>query len=227
MRGALWPCFAASLALACGPSLGKSGAAGGSGDGSEGDEPIDPIACSDPEVLIQPGPAQLPSGMERCADGFVHRTSALACDADGFGEGDCENPFGSDGACMSDAECVADDGAVGVCLATAEPWAGCECNFGCGSDADCGPDQACYCAGSHSRCIPATCRTDDDCAGGLCGLSTTIGACGSVTRRLSCTSEQDECRVDASCDDCLQCLSGLEGGTWTCSGSTGICGPCG
>jgi hypothetical protein len=184
--------------------------------------------CEGSEVLIQPGPAGSPSGLERCGDGLIHRAQAEQCDPGGFGDGDCVNTWDAPGQCISDADCIAADGSAGVCLDGGEPWSGCWCNFGCRSDADCEQGQACYCDGSRSVCITASCRTDADCgAGELCGLNQLIGACGTVSRTLSCTTPADECRTDTDCEDCLQCLRWVNDPAWTCTGSTGVCGPCG
>jgi hypothetical protein len=48
-----------------------------------------------------------------------------------------------------------------------------------------------------------------------------------VNYALACTTPADECRLDEQCDACQQCLRWAEADRWTCSNSTGVCGPCG
>lgn len=224
-------------AVACGRTFAAAAADADAGTGASttdapvtedesGGEAVEP--CANAFALLQPGPARSLSGFELCADGFIHRAQALSCDPGGFGEGDC-NPWpGSAGECEADGECVADDGARGVCLDGDEPWAGCRCSFGCRSDADCGEAEVCYCNGSRSQCIEATCRSSADCSGeALCGLVERIGACGNVSRSLACTTAADQCRIDDHCEPCLQCLPMGDAPARACSGSTGVCSPCG
>jgi hypothetical protein len=183
-------------------------------------------SCGSPEVLAQPGPAAMPSGFERCDSGVIHRVAAVTCDFGGVESGGCSDDGDPFAECAFDADCVALGAAY--CLPPAEPWAHCECHQPCTSDADCSADQACHCDGPRSRCIPALCRDDSGCAdGALCRLAETVTACGAISRRLACTSVLDECLVDADCPMCLQCLPDGDFGEWLCSGSTGICGPCG
>jgi hypothetical protein len=223
-------CLAAWIGVTgCGPAVGhaddgatatSSGGANGEGGGGES-----PAGCGDATALIQPGPLGRPSGYEACDDGFVHRVFAVGCDPEGFAPGDCDAEFSESFPveCEGDADCG--DGAR--CIDEPEPSIGCRCNDGCRSDTDCESDQSCYCDGNRSVCISADCRTDADCpADQWCGLMQIVSACGGANRRLACTTAADTCRVDAECDECLQCSS-LAAEPWTCNGSTGICGPCG
>jgi hypothetical protein len=191
---------------------------------STGDAPQADPECADPIAWIQPGPAALESGFVECSDGFVHRVAAIACDPGGWTAGDCVNNWGAESECLTDAEC-----GEGRCLESKEPWNGCTCNAGCTEDAECGASEACFCDGPKSRCIEASCRSDADCpAEEQCVLTQSVGACGTITRSLACTSPDDECRADGECEDsCAQCLVGFEQSHRTCSYETGICTPCG
>ncbi|MBK8239349.1 MAG: hypothetical protein IPK74_27820 [Deltaproteobacteria bacterium] len=219
---------------ACGPTTGTpsadSGAEGSSGssgtpaDGATGSDAAAAGACANATVLIQPGSADAPSGYEHCDDGFIHRVSALACDPAAVAPGDCDPNWGS-AQCLADADC----GPQGRCVDDPDPSTDCRCNTGCRDDSDCADGQACYCDGNRSTCIDAACLTDADCpATQYCGLAQIVSACGGFSRKLSCTGEADECRVDADCDnECVQCSRVSAQQPWTCNGATGICGPCG
>jgi hypothetical protein len=221
-----------ALAIAgCGPAVTLDGNDGGTIASDSGapeptaDESGGAVACVGAEALVQPGPAAMPSGFERCDTGVIHRVAPVACDFTGVESGGCtdEDP---DAECASDADCV--EMGPAYCIPPSEPWNRCECHQPCSTDADCEADWACYCDGPLSRCIPAECHVDSDCAdGALCRLGETVTACGGITRRLACTSAADTCLVDAECEMCTQCLPFGEVGEWVCSASTGICGPCG
>lgn len=215
-----------SLALVIGAGACNSPTIGDeASDSTEGTTSPAPGRCEQPESLVQPGPSAMPSGYQRCEDGFTHRTQAIQCDLS-EASGSCDDaPMPAD-ACTEDADC--DDEPLGYCNARPEFDVSCACSYACTSDADCAADEACHCEGASSRCIPATCRTDADCPGDeRCGLTERIGACGSVYRELSCTGPADECLVDDECGECMQCLVSPATGTRFCQTSGPGCLPCG
>lgn len=113
---------------------------------------------------------------------------------------------------------------VGRCSGPTDP---CECVAPCGTDDDCGDGFACQCSvgwlpglpfGSyHASCIPANCRTADDCGGFECGLSDDDRGCGGARKGYFCHSEEDECFGDR---DCVSGGSGnacvFVGSHWAC-----------
>jgi hypothetical protein len=222
---ALWGCLACGADAVTGGSAGDETASTGAEASGTGPAVIPP--CDDAVPLLQPGAAQQDSGLFRCANGFIHRVFTIACDPSAWTAGDCsvDDPAAE---CSVDADCVGVGGLQGLCIATPGPVPSCRCNYGCSQDADCGAGLACYCDGIRSSCIPATCRTDSDCPTDQpCGLNQRVGACGEVSRSLSCATPQDECRIDSQCLDCQQCLRVDDADRWYCTGNTGICGPCG
>jgi len=82
-----------------------------------------------------------------------------------------------------------------------------ECGAGrdmkCQTSADCATNEACVCRpdGGYSGCVPADCRTDDDCAGGSCTETVERQAgdltCVSSRIGLHCSSPKDECAPGA------------------------------
>lgn len=189
------------------------------------DDAAPEVGCMNPTVRPQPDPAATPSGFLECGDGLVHRAEAVDCQLGDWAAGDCTSTEAS-APCREDSECTQNAG--GYCLDRSEPSETCGCAYACTSDADCDANSVCYCDGARSTCIAAACRGDEDCPGdSLCALDEVLGACGSISRSLQCTTQEDECRVDEDCDACLQCLGGSDGSPRKCSGSTGVCGPCG
>jgi hypothetical protein len=189
-----------------GDDAGSSSSVGdGDGDGNgdgDGDtvEPIDPTLCEDPEPIMQAG-TEIPSGFVRCADGFVHRLEAVACEAPAS-VGSCQFPT-PDFGCTADADCV--DGPFGACNDGVDGY--CWCNYGCETDADCQEGTICACAGvvgAGSRCVYANCPLSTACNEGLCGLETWTNVCGEIQGVLACTTEASTCRVDETCGE-LEC----------------------
>jgi len=100
------------------------------------------------------------------------------------------------------------DCGVGETCVGGFPEQGCRCLALCSSDDDCAPTQACLCVsgaiptGSGAvmqyyqrfpSCVPAECRTDEDCEGELrCGVS--ADCCGYV-EGLFCQREAVECEA--------------------------------
>lgn len=162
------------------------------------------------------------TGYERCADGTIHRVSAVAVSAEIPGEScrgdeawlscttdaDCEaagTPH-SVARCLHDdyvelggrrvPESLPDSGAVGE--------DGCGCAFSCATDADCGEGYACVPVDvvtkdeAWSTCVSAECRTDEDCASGECGITSYDNGCG-YAEALACREDTDLCRTDEDC----------------------------
>jgi hypothetical protein len=90
----------------------------------------------------------------------------------------------------------------------------CECITPCASDADCADGEACLCEEAQTwitRCLPADCRTDADCGGYECGVST--DECYEANR-LACRTADDVCHGFAQCEDGYLC--GDLGDSWGC-----------
>ena len=158
-----------------------------------------------------------PSGMVVCGDGWFRET-ARACVTELITPG-----------CAISESCpeVPDCGSGGVCI---DYWGGCYCDYPCASDADCSADTACLCTAglpledsdggyqgfnSFSKCLPAGCRSDDDCPGGRCGVSR--GPCG--PEALFCRHpDNDDCTDDPYCG----CFFDEDTERWRCGGG-GAC----
>jgi hypothetical protein len=120
--------------------------------------------------------------------------------------------------CRADADCP--DGSScrsnGFCYGPVE----------CDADSDCGSGAACACAGmfstesgydgviGYNQCLPAECRSDSDCAGYSCGLSSTQ-PCGQLDG-FFCHSNRDVCARSADCGTGLACGYDREGRRWVC-----------
>ena len=211
--------------LACDPSSGddespasETTVASESDAGSEG--------IQDPPVSLDcEAPQDLGGGYLACADGFRVRSEEIACTAV-VPPGTCGNWPGHTGSsCSSDADCT--DYPHGRCLENpASPVISCGCSYFCQSDADCGEGSICYCgpgAAEAPICIPADCKTGDDCESGLCGLSESQ-FCWSRAFALQCLDAESECRTDAECGDAscspdpeapTRCTA--EQGAWACT----------
>lgn len=227
-----------SLMLACGPSTATDGTAsegtaatttgpttaGGdttrtaessaASDGSAGSSTAPPEGrpCERSTPILQASDrGDVPTGLERCADGRIHAVAVVACELPAGVTGDC----GGEGvvACQEDAECP---GTHGFCNAYVRHCGfenGCECHDACASDADCDPGYACRCSGTTSECIRALCRTDADCDGSLCRLEAT-GLEG-VSPVLACERSGADC-VDADCDQGSVCRYVSEASAFEC-----------
>ncbi|WP_434426699.1 ferritin-like domain-containing protein [Nannocystis pusilla] len=120
--------------------------------------------------------------------------------------------------CHKDADC--DDGAYGRCVAHNLGFGpSCVCDYSCSTDADCRSDEACVCdhafADDHSRCVPALCRTDDDCPEGSCGFSSWFDGCR-LESFLACRSPADTCLRDGDCETGQDCAYDPDAGHWRC-----------
>lgn len=174
-----------ALAVSGGACGGQAEAPGEGGDTGGG-----PSACVS-EVTLE-------GGLQRCANGLVHRAT----------QGTCENPAPVESLpsewlaepepgeypymypCRRNADC--EDKPFGRCVLGR---AGPECVYGCGTDGDCNENELCVCEATGGVCAQTACRTDDVCSeGSLCARHT---ACG-VTQFL-CQISEDECAVDGDC----------------------------
>jgi hypothetical protein len=139
----------------------------------------------------------------RCAEGYLHRASPVACEvvepSAPSGEIAAGGATGS-GQCDDDAQCS--DLRLGYC--DYDGGLG-DCASGCASDADCAVGQVCSCYGPSphgGRCEPASCVTDADCAAGwLCVPH--YGACGDSG--FACAQADDDCLSDADCPNGERC----------------------
>jgi hypothetical protein len=150
------------------------------------------LRCDGGIDVMQPSPdgvGEIPTGVESCPDGSLHRYTTVPCTNTIF---------------VLDYECIEYD--CGGCP-SGQVCAKVEIDFGpeclcvkpCASDADCAPDEACYCYHTDvARCLKADCRTDADCSSYECGVSWT--QCGYINR-LACRSALDECHGEAQCTD--------------------------
>ncbi|WAS90367.1 ferritin-like domain-containing protein [Nannocystis punicea] len=130
---------------------------------------------------------------------------------------DYDGPLGEP-LCRVDADC--EDGKYGRCIVNDIGFGpGCVCDYSCRTDADCGSDEACICdhafPDDHSRCVPALCRSDDDCPDGGCAFSSWYDGC-SLVSFLACRGPQDTCQCDSDCDPDQTCAYDPDLGHWHC-----------
>jgi len=185
-----WFFIALAVALAgCGGDETDETPDGSADTDTDSDAGADASAlCEDGVDVMQPSPdggAEIPTGIEECADGSWHRYDAIACTESALD--DCGS-FGEAGCPPDQLPC--DTG-----------FSFNECITPCASDADCAADEACVCEMAYpnnfaTRCVPADCRTDADCGGLECGISRS--ECRFVDR-LTCRTAADECHGDANC----------------------------
>lgn len=181
--------------------------------------------CVNPTPLLQEDGA--PSGFVECADGFVHRTQAVACSTP-VASGNCDAALDPE-----NSECAADSGCTARAYGSCGPSGNvtsqaCECHYGCAVDSDCVEGSICACAGivgARARCVSANCADDSACGDGLCGLYRYREPCGEWRSALACNSSTTECRIDADCQEepteCTQSFGDLEAckitdGEWAC-----------
>jgi hypothetical protein len=130
--------------------------------------------------------------------------------------------------CRTDADCTAH--AHGACEHDRSPRElSCRCVYPCATDADCGSGEACVCAEAMTgpmrgltllggpvrgaRCAPARCRSEADCGGEPCGVSTFHDGC-EVTVELACHDRRDVCRAQTDCQPDETCA--FDGARWSC-----------
>ena len=144
--------------------------------------------CVDGADIMQPSPdggAEISTGVELCADESKHRYAAIGCSNSALDDSDC----------IEDAYC--DSGQ----LLCDTGFSDALCVTPCASDADCADGEACLCDEGNqgtTRCIAAECRTDADCGGTECGVSTDDCA---LENRLACRTADDECHGSTDCAD--------------------------
>lgn len=183
-------------------------AEGASSEGTSADTGVVPpnVECEDPEPILQEG-TDVPTGFERCSDGFVHRVEAVTCEVPTPVD-TCEAKPGHPGStCQTAADCT--EQPYGACAQElAVLGGGCSCVYGCASDAECGEGEICACAGlgKGPACIPAGCTTDADCDG-MCGWSPIGSGCGALGYQVACLDETSECR--SSCPEVEGCYGNL------------------
>ncbi len=97
----------------------------------------------------------------------------------------------------------------------------------CQTDAECAGGEACVCAGKYGAgdtvglsgnlCLPAECRSADDCGGLPCAIGYDGFWVGSV-QGLFCHTPDDECTTAADCPDGQYCRYGTTEQHWVCEG---------
>lgn len=202
--GALRFALLASLGVALAPGCGGQ------------TEPSEPAVapCSDS--------MDVGGGLERCAEGWLHRTAAVTCEST-VPRPDVWPKLGGRDSCDEDADCARLP--YGHCSSWRDglpPSENLTCQAGCVSDADCGAGKICMCGSPVGKCVTATCTTDADCDGGLCATSTVPGACQEDGTRFDCQSPNDSCMTPEDCPP-QQRYCGINGGSRSCS-SGWVCG---
>jgi hypothetical protein len=130
---------------------------------------------------------------------------------------DCKNTLP---ACSEKAEggsCVCEGGCVekpyGRCV---ESSGQCACEYGCARDGDCNKGTLCFCGEKGGECLPASCKTDEDCPGSSCGKYSNV-FCGTgyeYDTGYVCATPQDECATDTDCG--FNSVCGFDGGRRKC-----------
>lgn len=107
--------------------------------------------------------------------------------------------------CTDDSDC--DAAANGKCIA---PIQNVRCEYyDCVEDADCSDNQRCACP----TCVPSACKSDSDCEGGTCLLSSRCG----LPEGYFCTTPDDECVTSADCDG-MDCAHDID--RWRCTNTS-------
>jgi hypothetical protein len=175
------------------------------------------------------------TGFVTCAEGFIHRPTALVCGA-ALGAPAPDPLPRTDGSvsCLDDpTQCGAFQ--YGYCNTIEGRPELSACHSGCAIDQDCGPSALCVCGDAQSPtggvCRPSSCATDADCQPGyLCATYTSM--CGNIfdaearNRAFSCQTPHDECFVDEDCADAgggALCTWFGDGGR-VCRGANPACG---
>ena len=185
----LWIAIAVALS-GCGDHEADDQPDGSADTDADTDTDVDagPL-CADGVDVMQPSPdggAEIPTGIEECADESWHRYAAISCTFSALDDPGCEG-FGEYGCPPDQLPC--DTG-----------YASTVCITPCTSDADCASDEACLCkqAGSFvTHCVPVECRIDADCGSFECGVSR--GGCTGGANRLVCRTADDDCHGYEQC----------------------------
>lgn len=168
-----------------------------------------------------------PSGFVKCDGGIIHRPEARECLAP-VTPTTCPDDASDAGGCLTDADCT--EKPFGSCQidmnfgGVLDPSDTCSCSYGCQTDADCGAGEMCRCAGPglglHTKCIPATCITDADCFGEICGMDP--GSCAPGVFSSHCTTPADTCPGDENACSASECVWNDGTELWACPDS--VCG---
>ncbi|HWB73438.1 MAG TPA: hypothetical protein VG755_00755, partial [Nannocystaceae bacterium] len=238
--------FAAVGLVACGPNVDVTG---GDGEGSSsasasadsssstGEPPwtcgmpippgMSPPLCSTPTPILQTSvDGDVPTGLELCGDGRLHRYAAIACEYLPTFAGDCDPSMG--GTCMTDDDCT--DAPHGYCRGGSFEDPGCRCEYGCATDADCGEGELCLCQGIDSKCVTANCTHDADCMGYTCTLGYDARVCDDSLVYFACEGPADTCKsVTGSCEagSCEGCAWSPDDCAWACRYDEDLCSDCG
>jgi hypothetical protein len=104
---------------------------------------------------------------------------------------------------------------------------------GCLADSDCGDTGVCSCQNNTfgwahtsfgNSCIDGNCRTDADCASGVCSPSISFDSGPFYgTEGFYCRTPKDACAVDADCGPGAYCAFDSSTGAWAC-GHTFVAG---
>ena len=162
-----------------------------------------------------------PSGFVQCDGGIIHRPEPREC-LSPVTPTSCPGDASPDSECLVDADCT--EKPFGSCQVNMvfggilAPGDSCGCVYGCQTDGDCAADEVCRCAGEglglYTECVPATCITDADCPGELCGFSPDI--CEPGVFSSHCTTPADTCAGDGDCDS-PPCSFADDLQAWTCA----------
>lgn len=164
---------------------------------------LEPIV--DANGLDQLGASELSAGIELCVDDW-NRVAPSPCLTSTLVD-----------------ECADCGPCAGFCAQRV--GTGCECHEACTTDDICGDDEACLCAAAVigdggglrranelHKCLPAACRTSDDCGGDPCGISQ--DTCSNPVG-LFCRGSADKCGATAPCVE-GRCAFDPGVGHWRC-----------
>lgn len=181
-------------------------------------EPEQRYTCADPD----PWPAiNEGSDYEQCESGLVQRPNVGSCAAPNMDPPKYEpapgyplvaaEDFDVEGGCTKDADCT--EMPFGHCQETVrsapEPTTQ-TCSYSCATDDDCADDFACVCGALGGQCVPAACRSNEDCDGTPCMLVFQDQACGQPSGlELSCGTLGQECVSHEGCSVTELCLNGF------------------
>jgi hypothetical protein len=180
--------------------------------------------CTDP--LLKITPTGHFTGYTWCGDGAINRLNAVGC-AEPVRTPACKGTE-DHRSCETWANCT--ERPYGFCMSDGWERTGtsCICVYPCLSDAECGPDQACMCPGvtpllpKVATCVPAECKTNNDCESGECGATIYFSGCG-WEFGLSCRGPDDTCRIDDDCnggEDCVALQRGTDPIAFRCESAT-------
>lgn len=162
------------------------------------------MKCENSEPIVLAGKD---TGVERCSNGMRHRPRAVKCQSflprldDGVSYlrrhvshyDELLRDLAKVSSCLRDSDCSGR--AHGHC----EPMRASVmtfCAYGCVTDSECSANELCLCGDPVGHCVPASCRTDADCAPPfVCGDYEPIDSeCGNRDA-FACQTERDECTV--------------------------------